>query len=105
MPDSLAEHAQKIRAELGQLWTRVNEATDNPDAQPAPEEREALLRELAELARLPFDIAESLGGGPNESLSVAAVNARAFLLRVVELGPDVAARPSRPGEPVPLPRL
>lgn len=106
MPETLAEQAQAVRAEFGRLWERVNAVTDRPGTQPPRDERNALLRELAELARLPFDVAESLGGGPDEALSAAAANARASLLRLTGQEPDrpTTCRNSL-DEPVRLPRL
>lgn len=87
---SLADHAREVRSQLGAFWSRLNNAVD--DAALTGEEKSAVQRELAELARLPWDIVESLGGAPDEKLSDAAVSARAMMLEYHGLDDDV--RPS-----------
>uniref|UniRef100_UPI003F4992B0 hypothetical protein n=1 Tax=Amycolatopsis sp. CA-096443 TaxID=3239919 RepID=UPI003F4992B0 len=98
MPDtmSLAEHARQVRSQLGAFWMRVNAAVD--DAPPTAAEKEEVQRELAEIARIPWDIAESLGGAPDETLSEAAREARAGML--ARLGLEDDAVPSDPRESV-----
>lgn len=83
-PDSrpLEDQSREAMAALGRLWQSINAATDGGGIPAAT--ASAVLRDLADMTRLPWDIAESLTGGPVETLSAGAGNARRAFMRAVD---------------------
>ncbi|MET9260408.1 hypothetical protein [Amycolatopsis sp. NPDC004079] len=89
---SLTEHARELHRQFGAFWVRVNAVVDDGTARLTSQEKAAVQRELADLARLPWDVAESLGGAPDEKLSDEAIAARARMLEHFGLDNDASPR-------------
>lgn len=99
----LGNVAQQVRTQLAKFWLQVIDTVDSENL--TAEDRAAVQRELAEIARLPWDIAESLLDGPHEELSDEAVGARARMLRYAGLGdPESAPMLSEPAPILPVHR-